>query len=40
MAGTIKPVKVSIMKRFDKHFKEEAILLVLDLGRPAAGPGK
>lgn len=36
MDGTIKPVEVSITKHFDKHFKEEAVRLVLDQGRPAA----
>ena len=40
MAGTIKPVGVSIIKRFDKHFKEEAIRLVFEQGRPAAAVAK
>jgi len=34
MAGTIKPAEVSIMKQYDKQFKEQAVNLVLDLERP------
>jgi len=40
MAGTIKPVEVSIMKRFDKNFTEEANRLILDLGWPTAAVAK
>jgi len=37
MAGIIKPEReVSIMKRYDKQFKEEAVQLVLNQGRPVA----
>lgn len=39
MAGTIE-VGVSIIKRYDKQFKEEAIRLVLEQGRPAAAVAK
>jgi transposase len=40
MADTIKPVEVSIMKRYDKHFKEEAVRLVVELGRSVATVAK